>query len=455
MPTIDQILSLIAQYGYLLVFFGVMLESVGIPLPGESILIAAGVMVQQGHLNLGDAIVFGVLGAVVGDQLGYWVGREGGRPFVLRWGRYVLVTPARLARAERFFAHHGGKAVFLARFVTGLRVFGALVAGISRMPWRTFVVYNALGGAVWATAAVMVGYLLGGSVDLIQRWAGRASLLLLGLVGVGVTFYLAYRWVAGHRARLATYGYAALSYPPVARLRERYDRQLAWLLRRLAPGEYLGLHLTLGLLVAAGCLWLFGGVAEDLLNSDPLVRFDEAVATNLQDRQTPTLTAFFLVVTALGSLETIGLLGLVVAVIFGMRRQWLNLGTWLAALAGGAVLNQLLKELFARPRPYFEHPLVLETSYSFPSGHATMSLIFYGMLAYFCVLALRTWRARTAVVFGAALLVLLIGFSRMYLEVHYFSDVVAGFASGGVWLSVLITGSETIRRRSKERSIES
>src|SRR4051794_37011466 len=139
-----------------------MLESIGIPLPGETILIAAGVMVQQGHLDLGDAIVFGILGAVVGDQIGYWVGREGGRPFVLRWGRYVLITPECLEHAESFFERHGGKAVFLARFVAGLRVFGALVAGISRMRWRTFLFYNALGGASWATAAVLVGYFLGG-----------------------------------------------------------------------------------------------------------------------------------------------------------------------------------------------------------------------------------------------------------------------------------------------------
>jgi len=214
------------------------------------------------------------------------------------------------------------------------------------------------------------------------------------------------------------------------------------------------LHLTVGLLAAAGCLWLFGGVTEDLLNNDPLVRFDETVETILYERARPTLTAFFLVVTALGSLETIVLLGLAVSVILGVRRQWLYLGTWLAALAGGFVLNQLLKELFARPRPYFEHPLVSEASYSFPSGHATMSLICYGMLAYFAVLALRTWRARTAVVFGATLLVLLIGFSRMYLGVHYFSDVVAGYTSGGIWLSALITGSETLRRRSKMDTVE-
>ena len=391
---------------------------------------------------------------MIGDQIGYWVGREGGRPFVLRWGRYVLVTPERLGRAERFFARHGGKAVFLARFVAGLRVFGALVAGISRMRWRTFFFYNALGGMVWATAAVTVGYLLGGSLDLIERWAGRASLLLLGLVLLGLAFYFCYRWVSRHQRQILVYGIAVLSYPPIARLVTRYERQLAWLLRRFAPGQYLGLHLTVGLLAAAGCLWLFGGVTEDLLNNDPLVRFDETMATLLHEWSIPMLTAFFLVVTTLGSLETIGLLGVVVSVILVVRRQWLYLGTWLSALAGGFVLNQLLKELFARSRPYFEHPLVSEASYSFPSGHATVSLIFYGMLAYFCVLALRTWRARTAVVFGAGLLVLLIGFSRMYLGVHYFSDVVAGIASGGIWLSTLITASETLRRRSKKGTVE-
>src|SRR5919206_3504555 len=166
MSAIDHILSLIGHYGYLVVFFGVMLESMGVPLPGETILIAAGLMVQRGHLDLGEAIVFGILGAVVGDQIGYWVGREGGRPFVLRWGRYVLITPERLARAEAFFERHGGKAVFLARFFTGLRVFGALVAGISAMRWRTFAFYNVLGGTVWATAVVLVGYLAGGSLGL-------------------------------------------------------------------------------------------------------------------------------------------------------------------------------------------------------------------------------------------------------------------------------------------------
>src|SRR5215204_4690994 len=136
----EQILRLIEHYGYLVVFFGVMLESTGVPLPGETILLASGFLAQQRHLAVGAAIVVGILGAVVGDQIGYWTGRKGGRPFVLRWGRYVFISPERLERAEAFFARHGGKAVFMARFFSGLRVFGALVAGMSRMRWGTFLV---------------------------------------------------------------------------------------------------------------------------------------------------------------------------------------------------------------------------------------------------------------------------------------------------------------------------
>jgi membrane protein DedA with SNARE-associated domain/membrane-associated phospholipid phosphatase len=446
----DRILSLIEHYGYLVVLFGVMLESTGVPLPGETILLAAGVLVQRGHLDLGDAIAFGILGAVVGDQIGYWVGREGGRPFVLRWGRYLFISPRRLARAEAFFERHGGKAVFLARFFSGLRLFGALVAGISRMRWGTFLIYNALGGAVWATAVVLVGYFLGSSLALVERWLGRATLVLASVVAVAVAFYLAYRWAARNRARLVGWGEAMLAYPPVARLLTRYDAQLRWLLRRLTPGQYLGLHLTVGLLAAAGGLWLFGGLAEDLLTGDPIVRFDRALDDYLHAHATPPLTTFFLIVTAFGSIEAIALLGVVVAAALAWRRKWNFLVTWLAAVTGGAVLNQLLKGIFARPRPHFEHPLLVETSYSFPSGHAMESFVAYGMLAYFAVLALRSWESRVAAVCGAALLVVLIGFSRMYLGVHYLSDVLAGYAAGGVWLSALITGVETIRRSKNE-----
>ncbi len=186
-------LSLIGRYGYLIVFLGVMLEGVGIPLPGETVLITAGALAHRGSLTLWETMVMGSLGAVMGGQAGYFVGRFGGRSLVLRWGRYVFITPERLGRAERFFEQHGGRAVFLARFITGLRVFGALVAGMSRMAWGKFALYNVLGGAVWATAAVALGYFLWASLGLVEHWIGRISLLLAAAVVLVVILHRSYR----------------------------------------------------------------------------------------------------------------------------------------------------------------------------------------------------------------------------------------------------------------------
>ena len=193
MTVVGELLDLIGRYGYLVLFFGVMAESAGVPLPGETVLIVSGALAHRGVLDLGDVLFFGILGAVTGDQVGYWVGRKGGRPFVLRWGRYLWITSGRLARAQAFFDRHGGRAVFFARFITGLRVFAALAAGTSRMSWGRFALYNALGGTVWATAAVSLGYFLWASISLVEHWVGRASLLLVAALALVLVLRWAYR----------------------------------------------------------------------------------------------------------------------------------------------------------------------------------------------------------------------------------------------------------------------
>src|SRR5919112_1810171 len=298
----ENILHLIEQYGYLLILFGVMAESMGVPLPGETILIAAGILVQRGSLGLGEVILFGILGAFIGDQIGYWVGRKGGRPFVLRFGRYVFITPARLGRAEAFFDRHGGEAVFLARFFSGFRVFGALVAGMSRMRWRTFLFYNALGGAVWATAAVSAGYLLGGSLGLVERWTGRASALLAGLLVLGVALYLSYRWVAKH-PELMRRAFDGIGGERLrAFLRSPAGR---WLKRRFSPRRAFGLVLTVGLVLTGLFSWAFGGVVQDVLARDPLVRVDVAVLRYLHSHSEPYLALGSSVLEAVFSPEAL------------------------------------------------------------------------------------------------------------------------------------------------------
>ena len=450
----DHILSLISQYGYLIVLFGVMLESIGVPLPGETILIASGILVQQGTFDLRYVILFGILGAVTGDQIGYWAGREGGRPFVLRWGRYVKITPERLARAESFFDRHGGSAVFLARFVAGLRVFGALTAGITRMHWRTFFIYNALGGAVWATAAVLVGYLLGGSIALVEKWVGRASILLAILLVLGIGLYLAYRWVRDHpeqvrRVAVRLGGRRVLTFlnTPAG----------FWLQRRFAPSEVYGLALTAGLVLFGLSSWAFGGITQDVLARDPLVRVDVAILSFFHSHGEPYLTALVSIFETVFSPEAVLLIAALVGawlVYLGRRRREFEMSfsgaVLLATSFGTGVLVESFKALFHRPRPPASLQLVAETGNSFPSGHAMAAIVIGATVWY--LFSIRptesrwgSWRAKARIGLVALVIALLVGVGRVYTGAHYPSDVLAGWALGGIWASVCLTAAEVFR----------
>ncbi|MDQ3509614.1 MAG: DedA family protein [Actinomycetota bacterium] len=141
-----------------------MLQSVGLPLPAQTVLLTAGVMAGQGILDPFFAMAFGVSGAILGSQAGYLIGRKGGRPFVLRWGKYPGATEERLDRAEEFFGKHGRRAVFVARFVPVLKTFGYLVAGVIKMPHAVFFRYDLLGTTLWAAVSILAGDLISESV---------------------------------------------------------------------------------------------------------------------------------------------------------------------------------------------------------------------------------------------------------------------------------------------------
>ena len=181
----DWIIDLFSRYGYGAVFAGVMLENAGLPVPGETVLLAGAALAHFGRLSLLGVIVAAIAGATLGDNLGFLIGRIAGRSFAERHGWKVGLTKRRLDQFDRFFHRHGAKTVFVARFITGLRVFGALLAGGSGLPWRTFLFYNAAGAVVWSCAIGIAGYLLGHSWDTLERWIGRSGVILLAAVLVG------------------------------------------------------------------------------------------------------------------------------------------------------------------------------------------------------------------------------------------------------------------------------
>ena len=179
----EWLVELFARYGYLVVFTGVLLENAGLPVPGETALLAGAALAKFGRLSLPWVIVTAIGAAILGDNMGFLIGRLGGRALAERHGGKVGLTGVRLAQFDRFFDRHGAKTVFIARFVTGLRVFGALLAGASGLPWRKFLFYNAAGAVVWSSCVGAAGYLLAFSWETLERWVGRTGLIALVVIG--------------------------------------------------------------------------------------------------------------------------------------------------------------------------------------------------------------------------------------------------------------------------------
>ena len=179
------VLGRIGHWGYLVLFLATSLESaafLGFFVPGETITVLAGVLCSAGVFDLPQTLVIATAGAIIGDSIGYELGRRLGRPWMERRGWLGGMHGGVLARVDDLFARHGGQAVFLGRFVGFLRVMAPFVAGASRMRYRTFLLYNATGAIVWATAFVLLGYFLGESWTVAEKWIGRAGLALGALV---------------------------------------------------------------------------------------------------------------------------------------------------------------------------------------------------------------------------------------------------------------------------------
>jgi len=168
-----------------------MAENASLPVPGETILIIASFYSHHGHLNLGYVILLATVGCILGDNASFYIGRRLGRPFIEQYGRYLLITQKRLAYVERFLQKHGDKTIFIQRWITGVRVIGALVAGTSKMPWGRFLLFNCLGAVTWVTAISLLAYFFAVNLPLLLTVLSRSGWGLLALiVAVALIIYL-------------------------------------------------------------------------------------------------------------------------------------------------------------------------------------------------------------------------------------------------------------------------
>jgi membrane protein DedA with SNARE-associated domain len=185
---LNDLQPLVAHHGYWVVFLIVMLESAGIPLPGETVLVLASVYAgATGELAIALVIAFAAAGAIIGDNIGFWAGRTWGLKFLLRYGKFVRLPEQRLRLGQYLFARHGAKIVFFGRFVAFLRVFAALLAGVNKYDWGPFLFFNAAGGISWAMIFGIGAYVFGESIHLVT---GPFGAVALGGVVIGVVIFI-------------------------------------------------------------------------------------------------------------------------------------------------------------------------------------------------------------------------------------------------------------------------
>ena len=419
------LLAALARWGYAGVALGVFLESAGVPVPGETALIAAAFGAAHGVLSLPWIIVVASAASILGDNLGFAVGRRLGRGWVEQHGHRVLLTPARLQRVDAFFERFGPMAVALARFVTGVRVVAAVAAGTSRMPWPVFLRYNVLGAVAWAVLVSLFGYALGRGYAGVAAGGGHAGAVLAVVVPVvlvaawmlmrnrrGVAGQQTNGIVAGQQTNGVVAGTSGTGvHAATPGLRSRLSQ--------------LTMRWMVVLSVSAAAVTTFAAIAEEVVERDT-AWFDNAVQMFVLAHQSQTLHFVFATFTWAGSSLLLGPVAAGMA-LWLWRRAGRRAASVAALAAATSMLAMLaLKSIFHRVRPMGAAEYA-HMGYSFPSGHSMNSMAIAVTLAY--VLAREKLAPRRGIAV-AVLFSLFVGMSRVYLGVHWATDVLGGWAVG-------------------------
>ncbi len=435
--------------GYWLAFFAAFLETtivIGLFLPGSTIILILGTLAARGSLDLGDLIWFAVMGAILGDNLNYSLGRKYGAKWLER-GFWFLKTQ-HIEKARSFMDVHGAKSVFLGRFIPSVKEIVPFIAGSVRMRKKTFLLWNVLGAIGWGLQWVLAGYVFAHSLGVAELWLSRTGLFFALVLAFSVLVYLLKRViVARGKPFLAVAASLAASFKQgflqneyVARWRREHPRTILFLQARLDTSTFTGLPLTILVSALVYVLALFGGIVEDVVTADPIVAVDIHIANILTVFRTELLTAIFSWITLLGKWQVVVVFIAVSAGVLWLWRRSVFILPLLLAVIGSETFTFLGKLAFHRQRPalavYTEH------SFSFPSGHATVAIAFYGFLGYLLIRFSRDWRRRVNLFFAVGIVVLAIGLSRIYLGVHFLSDVWSGFLVGAMWLITAITLAE-------------
>lgn len=430
---LEDVSNTLGAWTYLLVGFFAFAETgafVGLVVPGETVMLLGGAVAGQGAIDVYVLIAIAWFAAWLGDTTSFFIGRRLGRGFVMRNGPRFGISNERFEKVEDYFARHGGKTIFIGRFVSLVRAFAPFIAGSSGMRYRAFVPYSILGTGIWATAHILVGYIFSRSIDSAAKYAGKGAFLLgtLIVVVVGTVYLVRHFRVEANRVAAVRWMEEHGATGWIVALTRRFRPQLRFLWDRVTPGGTFGLEFTslmAALSVAAFVLIAYTVIVNGDAGPTP---GDETAFDIVESLQAGWLVDLAKAVTALGAGAVVLPLAFVSAILLAANRRWAEVGVLVVGMTMIVIGSHELKAAIDRPRP--AGSLVDTSGSSFPSIHAAYST-FYVWGALTIVLRLRPGMARgAAVITGGIVLAALIGLSRVYLGAHYMSDVNAGWALG-------------------------
>jgi len=404
---VDGILNLppavLGQWGYAIVFVFSVAESlplIGLAIPGGVIVVAAGFFVKMGILHLFPVIVVVSIGAFIGDTIAYFLGRRFGYGFLVKMGKYIFFKPAHFEKAKKVLHAHPRKAILGGRFHALTRCIMPFAAGSVDIKPGLFLPFAAISAVSWATINVLLGFAFGQGFQVASRYFGTIFFLAVVL------------------SVLIIYSYQFIS---------RFTEKNKHIIRgfQIYP-----------LLFNLVSIYVVAKISESVLINGQIHRLDMAVNYFFQKIHTPFLDSVFVFITSLATPTNLTVVGCALAAYFMYRHRWYFLALLPSSLFAGIISDSILKKMVHIARPLF--PLVPTTDFSFPSGHATVAVIFFGLIAYFFMDSIRSIAWRRIYIFACALAATIICVSRLYVNAHWLSDVLAGIALGVFWVTLFM-----------------
>lgn len=396
--TNSPLFSHLSSWGYLFLFVSTIIEAmpVGFAYPGHIIVIFSGFLAKLGLLNLPAIILISGLGAAIGDWVNFFLGRRYGLPLLDRIGNYIPYRSYVLEKVKMLVEEHPAKTLIIGRFNPITRTFSPFLAGAMQMRRRKFIRLSTIGGFVWASLSILVGYFAGSGYQVTARHIGTTSFFVFAIL---ILSFITYKFI------------------------NRYERIFS---------RYHLLYIIANFF----SLYVFFVIFENIISASPMTVFDLFIMNNISLLWNPFSNVFMIVSTILFSPEFLIGSSLFLLSYFIKKKRFWNFWMLAWSMLSSSLLVQLIKLTVHRLRP--EYSLIEVVNYSFPSAHAVIAITFFGALLYLFKHKIKRAAFRMLFLISACVAIFLAGFSRIYLNVHYFSDIAAGYALGLFCLTLII-----------------